>query len=60
MAADVVGGVPEAGWVARHLGALAGLGGDGVPAGGDRSGAFSAWRQFIEGAGRGPAAGAGV
>ena len=47
-AADVLGGVPEAGWVARHLGALAGLGGDGVSAGGDRSEAFAAWRQFVE------------
>jgi class 3 adenylate cyclase len=47
MAADVLGGVPEAGWVARHLAALAGLGG-GVPAGGDRSEAFAAWRQFFE------------
>jgi class 3 adenylate cyclase len=47
-AADVLGGVPEAGWVARHLGALAGLGGDGASAGGDRSEAFAAWRQFVE------------
>jgi class 3 adenylate cyclase/tetratricopeptide (TPR) repeat protein len=48
MAAGVLGGAPEAGWVARHLGALAGLGGDGAPAGGDRSEAFAAWRQFVE------------
>jgi predicted ATPase/class 3 adenylate cyclase len=46
--ADVLGGVPEAGWVARHLGALAGPGGDGAPTGGDRSEAFAAWRQFVE------------
>jgi predicted ATPase len=48
MAADVLGGMPEADWVARHLGALAGLGGDGASAGGDRSEVFSAWRQFFE------------
>jgi class 3 adenylate cyclase len=48
MAADVLGGGPEAGWVARHLGALAGLGGDSAPAGGDRSEAFAAWRHFVE------------
>jgi class 3 adenylate cyclase len=48
MTAEVLGGVPEAGWVARHLGALAGLGGGDVPAGGDRSEAFAAWRQFVE------------
>ena len=48
MTADVLGGVPEADWVARHLGALAGVGGDGTPAGGDRSEVFSAWRQFVE------------
>jgi predicted ATPase/class 3 adenylate cyclase len=48
MAAGVLGGVPEAGWVARHLGALAGLGGGGVSAGGDPSEAFAAWRQFFE------------
>jgi len=48
MAAQVVGGAPEAGWVARHLGALAGLGGDGVAVGGDRNEAFAAWRQFVE------------
>jgi class 3 adenylate cyclase len=48
MAAQVVGGTPEAGWVARHLGALAGLGGDGAPTGGDRSEVFAAWRRFFE------------
>jgi class 3 adenylate cyclase len=48
MAADVLAGVPEAGWVTRHLGALAGLGGDSVSAGGDRSEVFAAWRQFVE------------
>jgi tetratricopeptide (TPR) repeat protein len=48
MAADVLGGMPEAVWVARHLGALAGLGGDGASAGGDRSEVFAAWRQFVE------------
>ena len=48
MTADVLGGTPEAEWVGRHLGALAGLGGGGVPAGGDRSEVFAAWRQFVE------------
>ena len=48
MTDDVLGGMPEAEWVTRHLGALAGLGGDGAPAGGDRSEAFAAWRQFVE------------
>jgi len=48
MAAQVMGGAPEAGWVTRHLGALAGLGGDGAAVGGDRSEAFAAWRQFVE------------
>ncbi|HEV8278207.1 MAG TPA: adenylate/guanylate cyclase domain-containing protein [Streptosporangiaceae bacterium] len=46
-AAEVLGGIQEADWVARHLGALVGLGG-GVPGGGDRSEAFAAWRQFVE------------
>jgi class 3 adenylate cyclase/tetratricopeptide (TPR) repeat protein len=46
--ADVVGGTPEADWVARHLSALAGLGSGGPPTGGDRSEVFSAWRQFFE------------
>jgi class 3 adenylate cyclase/tetratricopeptide (TPR) repeat protein len=54
MTTDVAGGTLEADWVRRHLGALAGLA-DGVPAGGGRSEAFSAWRQFFEAlAGRRP------
>ncbi len=54
MTADLVGGTLEAGWLRRHLGALVGLG-DGASAGGDRSEAFSAWRQFVEAvAGRRP------
>jgi class 3 adenylate cyclase/tetratricopeptide (TPR) repeat protein len=54
MTADVASGAREADWVRRHLGALAGPA-DGVPAGGDRSEAFSAWRQFFEAlAGRRP------
>src|SRR5215470_1547377 len=49
MTADVMGGAAEAEWVARHLGALAGLGGGGgVSAGGSRSEVFAAWRQFVE------------
>jgi hypothetical protein len=62
MAAGVMGDAREAEWVARHLSPLAGLGGDsGGPSGGDRGGeVFAAWRQFCRGAGRGPAAGAGV
>jgi class 3 adenylate cyclase len=48
MTAGVMGGAAEAGWVARHLGALAGLGGSGGPGGGDRSEVFAAWRQFVE------------
>ena len=47
MTAEVMGGAPEADWVARHLGALAGVGGGGG-AGGDRSEVFAAWRQFVE------------
>jgi len=50
MTADVVAGASEAGWVARHLRALAGVveGGE-VPPGGDRRGeAFAAWRHFFE------------
>jgi predicted ATPase/class 3 adenylate cyclase len=48
MAAEVVGSSRDAGWVARHLAALTGLGsGDGGPAGGDRSEVFAAWRQFF-------------
>jgi class 3 adenylate cyclase len=48
MAADMLGGVPETEWVTRHLGSLAGLGGDGAPAGGHRGEVFAAWRQFVE------------
>jgi class 3 adenylate cyclase/tetratricopeptide (TPR) repeat protein len=48
MTADVLGGMPEADWVARHLDALAGLNGT-VPVGGDRrSEVFAAWRYFLE------------
>jgi class 3 adenylate cyclase len=49
--AQVLGGSAEAGWVARHLGALAGLGGAGPGGGtpgGERGEAFAAWRQFFE------------
>jgi predicted ATPase len=49
MTVGVLGEVPEAGWVGRHLGALTGLGGDGmVRVGGDRGEVFAAWRQFFE------------
>ncbi len=49
MSSDVMGGAAEAKWVARHLGALAGLGeGGGGSAGGGRSEVFAAWRQFAE------------
>ena len=49
MAADVVPGASDADWVCRHLGALAGVGGGGLPVGGDRRGeAFAAWRHFFE------------
>jgi predicted ATPase/DNA-binding SARP family transcriptional activator/class 3 adenylate cyclase len=48
MVAGVMPSTPESGWVARHLGALAGLGGRGGPASGDRSEAFAAWRSFLE------------
>jgi class 3 adenylate cyclase/tetratricopeptide (TPR) repeat protein len=47
MVAGVMGGAPHADWVGRHLGALTGVGGSGG-AGGDRSEAFAAWRQFLE------------
>ena len=47
MIAGVMPGSAEADWVARHLGALAGLGGGGG-AGGDRSEVFAAWRHFFE------------
>jgi predicted ATPase len=46
--ADVVSGTADADWVARLLGALAGVGSVGVPAGGDRSEVFAAWRHFFE------------
>jgi len=49
MAAAIVPGASEAGWVRRQLGALVGLGGVSVPAGGDRRAeAFAAWRYFFE------------
>src|SRR5215472_6982047 len=49
MTADVVPGRPDADWVRRHLGALAGLGGGDVPVSGDRRAeAFAAWRHFFE------------
>jgi class 3 adenylate cyclase len=50
MAAGVMGDAGEAGWVARHLSPLAGLGGEsGGLSGGDRGGeVFAAWRQFVE------------
>ena len=49
MTADVVAGASEADWVRRHLGALAGVRGGGVPAGGDRRDeAFATWRYFFE------------
>jgi class 3 adenylate cyclase/predicted ATPase len=48
MTADVVS-VAEADWIRRHLGALTGVGGGGLPAGADRRGeAFAAWRYFFE------------
>jgi hypothetical protein len=46
MVAAVMPGAAEAGWVARHLKTLAGLGGG--QAAGDRSEAFAAWRRFVE------------
>jgi class 3 adenylate cyclase/tetratricopeptide (TPR) repeat protein len=49
LTADVIPGASEADWVRRHLGALAGVGSGGVPAGGDQRGeAFAAWRYFVE------------
>ncbi len=48
MTAEVMPGSPDADWVQRHLGALAGLG-SGVSAGGDRRGeVVAAWRLFFE------------
>jgi class 3 adenylate cyclase/tetratricopeptide (TPR) repeat protein len=52
--AEVMSGTAEAGWVARHLGVLAGSGNSaggtsGGSAGGNRRGeVFAAWRQFFE------------
>jgi class 3 adenylate cyclase len=55
MTGQMLGGTAEADWVARHLGALAGLGEGAALAGGGRAEAFSAWRQFVEAlAGRRP------
>jgi class 3 adenylate cyclase/tetratricopeptide (TPR) repeat protein len=49
MTSDVIPAASDAGWVARHLGALAGVGAGGVPVGGDRRGeAFAAWRYLFE------------
>jgi predicted ATPase/class 3 adenylate cyclase len=49
MTAGVLGDTAETGWVARHLGALVGLGGGALPGGSDRrSEVFAAWRQFVE------------
>jgi predicted ATPase/class 3 adenylate cyclase len=49
MTADVMSGTPDADWVRRHLGVLAGLGSGGESAGRDRRGeAFAAWRHFFE------------
>jgi hypothetical protein len=49
MVADVMPGTAHADWVVRNLGPLAGLGGGGGSAGGERrSEAFAAWRQFVE------------
>jgi class 3 adenylate cyclase/tetratricopeptide (TPR) repeat protein len=49
MTAEVVPGASEADWVRRHLGALAGVQGGDVPAGGGRRDeAFAAWRYFVE------------
>jgi len=50
MTADLLGSAAEAGWVAGHLSALAGLEssrGD-RSAGTDRNEVFAAWRQFVE------------
>jgi class 3 adenylate cyclase len=49
MTAEVIPGASEAGWVRRHLGVLAGVGGSSVPARSDRRGElFAAWRYFFE------------
>jgi predicted ATPase len=47
MTGQVLGGTPEAEWVRRHVGALAGRG-DSAMLGGGRAEAFAAWRQFVE------------
>jgi class 3 adenylate cyclase len=49
MIAGVIPGASDAGWVCRHLSALAGVGGGDSPVGGDRrSEVFAAWRYFFE------------
>jgi class 3 adenylate cyclase/tetratricopeptide (TPR) repeat protein len=49
MAEEVLPDAAEADWVRRHLGALVGIGGVDVTAGGDRrSEAFAAWRRLFE------------
>ncbi len=48
MTGHVLGRAPDAGWVVRHLAALAGLGDGDAPLGGDRGEVFTAWRQFLE------------
>ena len=47
MTGQVLGGAPEAEWVRRHVGALAGRG-DSAMLGGGRAEAFAAWRHFVE------------
>jgi class 3 adenylate cyclase len=49
MTAEVIPGASDAGWVRRHLSALAGVQSGDVPAGGDRRDeVFAAWRYFFE------------
>ena len=48
MVTGVLPAAAEADWLARQLGALAGLGGTGGPTGGERGELFAAWRQFVE------------
>jgi len=48
-ASSVVADPTEAGWVERHLRALAGLDAEGALEVADRGEAFSAWRRFLEG-----------
>src|SRR5262249_44244015 len=51
MMADLVSGTPDADWVRRHLGALAGLSGGSASIGGDRrGGGVAARRPFFRGA----------